>query len=269
VSRRRLWILVGVLVIVLIAAVILFLMLSRPPSGSPSAAPTPTPSATASETPTPTPTPTSLAADALVVITATATDASGARLALTMVVHKPVSTSDPAGAAALAQLSGECGADSNWAVQNEPESGIGRIDVKAVPLGTVAWPSGSEVSFWPTNNNLKVTSGTGVAPSVHYQNDPPLPPCENQRALYGAANGTVSVLMWARPAFGDPVDDPNIYRWIQQDYGFFGASGPDGPVTIGDCTVRVTDAARTYGWNESLWREAIDSYDCVGSGVFV
>jgi hypothetical protein len=259
-----------VLVILLVAAIILFFALSRPPAGSPSAAPTPTVSATASETPSPTPAPTStpLAADAFILITATATDASGAQLALTMVVHQPVSTSDPATAADLARLSGECGSDSNWAVQNEPESGIERVDVTAVPLGSVAWPSGSEVSFWPTNNNLKVASGSGIAPSVHYQNDPPLPPCENQRALYGAANGTVSVLMWARAGFGEPVDSPNIYRWIQQDYGFFGASGPDGPVTIGDCTVRVTDAARAYGWSESLWREAIDSYDCVGSGVF-
>jgi hypothetical protein len=258
---------VGVLVILLIAAVILFFVLSRPPSGSPSAAPTPTPSVTASVTPTPTPAP--LAADALVVITATAMDASGAQLALTMVVHQPVSMSDPAVTADLAQLSGECESDSNWAVQNEAESGIERVDVTAIPLGTVAWPSGSEVSFWPTNNNLKVASGTGVAPSVHYENDPPLPPCENQRAVYGAADGTLSVLMWARAGVDEPVDSPNLYRWIQQDYGFFGASGPDGPVTIGDCTVRVTDAARAFGWDESLWREAIDSYDCVGSGIFL
>lgn len=266
-SRRRLWILVGGLVILLVAAVILFFLLSRPPSGSPSAAPTPTPSATASVTPTPTST--ALAADALVVITATATDASGAQLALTMVVHRPVSASDPVAAADMSQLLGECGSDPNWAVQNEPESGVERIDVTAVPVGAAPWPSGSEVSFWPSTANLKVVSGTGLAPSVHYQNDPPLPPCENQRALYGAADGTASVLMWARPAFGDPVDDPNIYRWIQQDYGFFGASGPDGPVTISNCTVQVTDGARAYGWDESLWHEAIDSYDCVGSGVFV
>jgi hypothetical protein len=269
VSRRARWILVVALAALLIAVVVIVLLLMRPPVTTPAST---RPAASATPTPAPTPTPTAttaaIAADALVVITATATDTSGARLSLTMVVHKPLGRNDPAAASRLAQLSGQCGSDPNWATQAEPESGIERIDVIAVPAGSGVWPAGSEVSIWATDNNLKVADGTGITASAHYRNDPPLPPCQDQKAIYGPADGSVTALMWARAGFDQPVDSPNIYRWIQQEYGFFGADGPDGPVTIADCSIVVTDAARAYGWEPSLWRESVDQYGCVGTGAF-
>jgi hypothetical protein len=266
-SRRTLFIVIGAIVLLVIAALVVFL-LTRPhatvaltPTNSPTSA------ATATPTPTPTATAASIPADALVVITATAIDTSGAKLAVRMIVHQPVGRDDAAAASDLAQLTSQCGDDPNWAVYMEPESGIERVDVSAVPVGSLAWPTASEVSLWPSSSNLTISGGSGIAPSIHYANTPPLPPCENKPAIYGAAQGTVTATMWARESYGAPVQSPNHYRWEEQEYGFSAANGPDGPVTFSDCTILVTDAAKAYGFDPSIWGQPDDPYDCLGTGV--
>jgi hypothetical protein len=277
-SKRTKWILIvaaAILAVVVIVIIVLLLLNQQvkgtdqvsPPasqSASPSTSETPSPP---SATPLPTPSVAPLAADALIVVRATATDASGAQLALRMVVHKPVSKNAPAASADLARFVDRCTSDPNWATEAERSAGIERVDVTATPRGTTTWPRASEVSVFASNNNILLRSGVGLASSVHYANHPPLHRCERLTGLYGQADGTVSVLMWARPGFGMPVQSPNIFRWQNWEYGFTAAGGPDGPVTVSDCTVTVTDAANDFGFDPSIWRENADSYICEGSGA--
>ena len=272
-SKRTRWILIGAvaLIVVVVLVIVLVTLNQRPKSvdrptpvgssdtPSPAASPTPSASPTASTPP--------LAADALVVVRATATDTSGAQLALTMVVHQPVGKDNPSVASDLAQFVSQCRTDPNWATEAEASSGIEHVDVTAVPIGASAWPASSEISVIASNNNILLRSGSGLTPSVHYVSDPPRHPCELISGIYGPANGTATVLMWARPGFGMPVQSPNVYRWENWEYGFFAADGPAGPVAISNCTVTVTDAGHAFGWDPAIWHESNDGFSCEGSGA--
>lgn len=160
----------------------------------------------------------------------------------------------------------QCGSTSNWAVLAEPDAGIARVDISATPISGPAW-SGAELSFFATDNNIRVVHGTGIAPGVHGQSDPPLQACENALGIFGPADGTVVVLMSPREGFGLPVQDPNYYRWVLQEYGFWAQQGPDSGFTLSDCTIATTDAADTFGFDSTTWGTAVDSYTCIGSGV--
>jgi hypothetical protein len=274
-SKRARIITIGIAGLAGLAIIILLLVLINSPKSVPNIPMIPAmsdapydsvpPASPAPDPPTPTAAP--LARDALVVVRATATDSQGAQLSLEMVVHQPVSINDASAATDLASMNSQCRSDPNLATIAEPTSGIERADVTAVPLGSSTWHAASEISVFASNNNIRVRSGSGIAPSVHYQNDPPLHDCEVISAFFGPAHGTVSVLMWAREGFGLPVQSPNYFRWVQQEYGFFAADGPNGSVTLSDCTIDVTDAARAFGWDASLWHEENDPYVCEGSGV--
>lgn len=270
-TTRARWIALAAVALVAILVVVV-VILTRP-SASPVArgvatsTPSPPPSTPAPASPTPTAAAPAIPSDALVVVTATATDVSGAKLGLRMVVHRPLGFADAAAAPALAQLTSACSTDENWNVTAEPESGIEQVDFTSTPFGSIAWPSSAEVTVWPSNSLIRVISGQGVSPSQHYANTSHPVVCQYLPAVYGPAAGSSTVLLWARAGFQQPVASPNFYRWQQNDYGFGAASGPQGPVTISDCTVTVTDAASAFGFDPAVWTTMNDAYDCKGSGV--
>jgi hypothetical protein len=262
-NKRTLWI---VLAAVGLLAVIAVVVILTRPQGSSTARAIVAPSASvsapaiATPTPTPTPTPTTTAvpipADALLVITGTANDVSGAKLAISIVVHQPVSKDDPAVAADLAQLTTQCSSDPNWTYSVIPESGIMLTDITATPIGATPWPATSEVIMYPGNQGeLEVVGGAGLSPSVHYKS-PALSVCESLPAIFGPAQATVAGMLDPRWAHQPPVPSPNYYRWEANSYGFasFGSDGNANPsVSISDCSVVVTDAAKAFGFDPAAW----------------
>jgi hypothetical protein len=261
-SKRTRWILLAALALLLILAVVLFffvLPLSRP---TPSASPT----ATSVASPTAEP----VAADALVVVRTIATDSSGASLALTMVVHRPVDKDSASAADDLTRLDSDCAGDSNLAaLDSDADAGIQRIDITATQQGSVEWPSASEIPIMPLAGNLKTSTGAAIAPSTSYANSPPLPRCERVLSLNGAGDGALTVFLSPRETADSPVDSPNRFRWLQQEYGFFASQGPEGTLSFSHCSVEVTDAARDFGWTAGAWHETEAQYSCNGSGVFI
>jgi hypothetical protein len=265
-SKRTRWILLGILALLLVAAIVLFFLflpVSSPTKPAPSSAPTGSVTSTSTAKP--------IAADALVIVRATATDASGARLALTMVVHRPVAKTDPAVADDLALLTADCASNPNLHfATDEPQSGIERIDVTAAQLGDAAWPQASEIPIMPLSGMIKTDTGPGIEHSVSYLGDPPPSACENVFSVFGEAEGTLHVFLLPWEIQGDPIESPNTYRWVHQEYGFFASLGPGGPVSISNCTVEVTDAASAFGWRADLWQEHEDDpYSCFGTGVLL
>ncbi|TAL41682.1 MAG: hypothetical protein EPN91_10035 [Salinibacterium sp.] len=261
-SKRTRWILLAALAIIVAAAIVLFFLFLPFSQPAPTASPTPTSVATPSAAP--------VAADALVVVRTVATDSSGASLALTMVVHRPVDKDDPSVVGDLARLDSDCARDANLpAVDSDAGAGIERIDITASQQGSTEWPAASEIPIMPLAGNLKTSSGAIIAPSASYANSPPLPRCQRVLSLYGAGRGTLTVFLSPRETVGSPLDSPNTFRWLKQEYGFFASQGPEGGLSFAHCTVEVTDAARDFGWTADAWHETEDQYSCNGSGVFI
>jgi hypothetical protein len=230
-------------------------------------------STTSTETPTATPTPSETAtaevvpADALVVVTATATDVSGAQLDLRMVVHQPVSKSDPSAAGQLAALTSACTPEHDWAaIAAEAGSGIETVDVTATQRGAIDWPATAEIELFPLSDGFhpKLPTGTGIDYTVAMHNEVPQPThCFDIMSLFGEADGGFSLYMFPREYLGEPISAPNVYRWNSLEYGFESVDDA-GSIQFSDCSVVVTDTAHAFGWDAGLWTNYVHPWACAG-----
>lgn len=240
----------------------------------PAPPPVPTPTGTAEETPTPTPTPVAkpLPKDAVLGITMRATTDTGAALDIQLVLLKPVSYSDPAGAPRAAATIAWCEGEVDQSVV-ESQSGFSfaELDATATPVpGTSPWPSDLPLHLSPgEGDGPTLAEGGDVYPveRPNELNDPGfyVPHCQQDGFMTVPGHGALYL--------GFQDDATTLSAWVNTTYGAtFDAWGePTGPVyvTLSDCAAVITPLGKSMGASESNMVDFFSETQCFVQGSTV
>ena len=191
------------------------------------------------------PTEAPIEADATLVIEATATSASGASLALRMVVHGSTTFDDIATQTLPQALTEQCAAAFPAERFTSETWSFTRVNLSAVP-GAGAWPADSFVGLLPSG------STTALAGRGFVLDDPASTsavPCERAKRFTGSGTGAMSV--------GISHDATALTGWAAHRWGFIAPSG----VTLSGCSIQLT-ALGTQAGGGTDWTPSSTSTAC-------
>lgn len=262
----------GILAAVIVPALLLTACGEKePPYVEPSPAPTSTTSAA------PTPEAVELPAGILLTVASEVTANNGATMKLSLMVHTPVASTDPAAATGVTTLSTVCSGEVDASVLSGGGYGIVQVDYTATLVGTTAWPTDLNILVIPTSDGAQLAS-TGDVKQVAVLKAPfepgdYVPHCGQNAFLSGPGTGTTYVAL-----AGDTSTSPPLVRWADFPYGFSANSpagfvgttafgGPStGSVVFGTCAATLAPLASTLGYPSTSWAQEFVLDHCAVGG---